>query len=146
MSAHTGEAVARVKESKQSDYERFRDELYGERGIPSGMMGRWTRHIEIDRRFEAFLRVHYTDEITMMKDIAPDYLQSQSRLLKDIPRRLNTPTAPTDAQGGHDIELPACHTSPGRFWRPQGATAKKGGAVRRRGYGEEFKREERANR
>ena len=62
------------KESKQSDYERFRDEVYGERGIPSGMMGRWTRHIEIDRRFEAFLRVHYTDEITMMKDIAPDYL------------------------------------------------------------------------
>ena len=38
------------------------------------MMGRWTWHIEIDRRFEAFLRVHYTDEITMMKDIAPDYL------------------------------------------------------------------------
>ena len=62
------------KESKQSDYERFRDEVYAARGIPSGMMGRWARHIEIVSRFEAFLRVSYTDEIAMMIDIAPDYI------------------------------------------------------------------------
>jgi hypothetical protein len=39
------------KESKQADYDRFRDEVYAERGVPSGMMGGWSRHIEIDKRF-----------------------------------------------------------------------------------------------
>ena len=47
------------KESKQSNYERFRDEVYRKRGIPSGMMGRWAWHIEIDKRFEAFLRAKW---------------------------------------------------------------------------------------
>jgi hypothetical protein len=62
------------KESRQADYERFRDEVYAERGIPSGMMGRWTRHLEINKRFEAFLRTSYGDEIAAMMVIAPDYL------------------------------------------------------------------------
>jgi hypothetical protein len=61
------------KKSRQADYARFRDEVYAERGIPSGMMGRWARHIEIHKRFEAFLRANYADEIAAMIDIAPDY-------------------------------------------------------------------------
>ena len=76
------------KESKQSDYERFRDEVYAERGIPSGMMGRWAWHIEIDKRFEAFLRVNYADEIAMMIDIAPDYISITKQTVEG--------TSPTD--------------------------------------------------
>ena len=62
------------KGSKQADYERFRDEVYAERGVPSGMMGRWGRHIEIHNRFEAFLHTNCADEIAAMMDITPDYL------------------------------------------------------------------------
>jgi hypothetical protein len=47
-----------LKKSRRADYERLRHEVYAERGIPSGTMGRWARHIEIDKRFEAFLRTH----------------------------------------------------------------------------------------
>ena len=62
------------KESKQADFERFRVGVYRERDTPSGMIGRWARLIEIDRRFEAFLRTTYADEIAAMMNIAPDYL------------------------------------------------------------------------
>jgi hypothetical protein len=62
------------KKSRRADYERFRAEVYAERGIPSGMMGSWARHIEINKRFETFLRATYADEIAAMMDIAPDYL------------------------------------------------------------------------
>jgi hypothetical protein len=62
------------KKDRQADYERFRHEVYAERGIPSGMMGRWARHIEINKRFEAFLHANYADEIAAMMEITPDYL------------------------------------------------------------------------
>jgi hypothetical protein len=62
------------KESMQADYERFRDKVYAERGVPSGMIGRWARHIEINKRFEAFLHANCADEIVAMMEITPDYL------------------------------------------------------------------------
>jgi hypothetical protein len=62
------------KKSRRADYERLHDLVYAERGIPLGMMGRWAWHIEIDKRFEAFLRTNYADEIAAMMDISPDYL------------------------------------------------------------------------
>jgi hypothetical protein len=62
------------KKRRRADYERFRAEVYAERGTPSGTMERWAWHIEIDRRFEAFLRANYADEIAAMMDITPDYL------------------------------------------------------------------------
>jgi hypothetical protein len=62
------------KKSRHADQERFRDEVHIERGIPSGLIGRWARHIEISKRFEAFLRANYADEIVAMMDIAPGYL------------------------------------------------------------------------
>jgi hypothetical protein len=62
------------KQSRLADYERFRDGVYAERGIPSGLMCSWARRIEINKRFEAFLRASYADEIAATMDIAPDYL------------------------------------------------------------------------
>ena len=50
------------------------------------MMGRWAWHIEIDKRFEAFLRANYADEIAMMIDIAPDYISITKRPSKGHPR------------------------------------------------------------
>jgi hypothetical protein len=70
------------KENRQADYEQFRDEVYAERGIPSGMMGRWAWHIEIDKRFDAFLRATYADEIDLMMDIAPDYLAITKQIIE----------------------------------------------------------------
>jgi hypothetical protein len=67
-----------LKASRKADYERFRDEVYTERGIPSGMMDSWARHIEISKRFEAFLRANYADEIAGMMDIAPDAITRQT--------------------------------------------------------------------
>src|SRR5690348_12291816 len=61
------------KERKQSDYERFRDEVHTERGAPTDFSGRRLRHFCITKRFEAFLRANYADEIVAMMDIAPDY-------------------------------------------------------------------------
>jgi hypothetical protein len=61
------------KESKQADYERFRDEVYAGR-IPTGVMGRWSWHVLANKRFVAFLRANYADEIAMMMEIAPDYI------------------------------------------------------------------------
>jgi hypothetical protein len=48
------------------------------------MMGRWAWHIEIDRRFEAFLRANYADEIAMMTDIAPDYISITKQTVEGI--------------------------------------------------------------
>ena len=62
------------KASKHADYERFRDEVYAEHGVPSGWIARWGRHIEVNRRFEVFLRANYADEIASMMEITPDYL------------------------------------------------------------------------
>ena len=45
------------KESRQTAYERFRDEVYAERGVPSSFMGRWAWHFEINKRFHAKFRV-----------------------------------------------------------------------------------------
>jgi hypothetical protein len=60
--------------TKQSDYERYRDEVVAERGHPSGSIGGWGIRMEIGKRFEAFLRAHYSDELTNVIQIAPDYL------------------------------------------------------------------------
>jgi hypothetical protein len=62
------------KERNQADYERFRDEVYAERGVPSSFMGRWAQHIVINKRFEAFLHANSADEIAAMMAITPDYL------------------------------------------------------------------------
>jgi hypothetical protein len=70
------------KERKQSDYERFRDEVYTERGAPTDFSGRRLRHFCITKRFEAFLRANYADEIVAMMDIAPDYLAITRRIVE----------------------------------------------------------------
>jgi hypothetical protein len=62
------------RRSKQADYDRFRDEVYEKRGVSSSFMGRWAWHIDINKRFEAFLHANYADEIATMLEIAPDYL------------------------------------------------------------------------
>jgi len=41
------------KESKEADYERFRDEVYTELGPPTDFSGRRSRHFCITKRFEA---------------------------------------------------------------------------------------------
>ncbi len=63
------------KESNKVDYERFRDEVYAERGAPSSFMGRWMWHIDINKRFEAFLRANYANQIATIMRIVPDYLR-----------------------------------------------------------------------
>src|ERR1700733_2070983 len=50
------------------------DEVVAERGHPSGSIGGWGIRMEIGKRFEAFLRAHYSDEIATVMKIAPDYL------------------------------------------------------------------------
>ena len=60
--------------TKQADYERIREEVVAERGHPSGSVGGWGIRTEIGKRFEAFLRTHCSDEITIVMQIAPDYL------------------------------------------------------------------------
>jgi hypothetical protein len=60
--------------SKQADYDRIYDEVVAERGHPAGSFGRWGIRMEIGKRFEAYLRAHYSDEITIVMQIAPDYL------------------------------------------------------------------------
>jgi hypothetical protein len=74
------------KKSRQADYGRFRDEVYAERGTPSGMMGGWSRHIEINKRFEVFLHANYADEIAAMKVIAPDYLTITRKVVEASPQ------------------------------------------------------------
>ena len=60
--------------TKQADYDRIYDEAVAERGHPSGSIGGWGIRMEIGKRFEAFLRAHYSDEIAIVMQIAPDYL------------------------------------------------------------------------
>jgi hypothetical protein len=61
--------------SKQADYDRIYDEVVAERGRrPSGSIGGWGTRMEIGKRFEVFLRAHYSDEIGIVMQIAPDYL------------------------------------------------------------------------
>jgi len=79
------------KESKQADYERFRDEVYAECGVPSGWMGRWGRSIKVNERFEAFLRANYADEIAAMKEIAPDYLAITKQTVEAAPQETSPP-------------------------------------------------------
>ena len=61
-------------ESKQADYERIRAEVLDGRNPPLDFFGSWGFHVGIDKRFEAFLRAQYADEIAIMMEIAPDYL------------------------------------------------------------------------
>ena len=60
--------------TKQADYDRIYDEVVAERGHPSGSIGGWGIRLEIGKWFEAFLRAHYSDEIAIVTQIAPDYL------------------------------------------------------------------------
>jgi hypothetical protein len=60
--------------TKRGDYNRIYDEVVAERGHPSGSIGGWGIRMEIGKRFEAFLRAHYSDETTIVMQIAPDYL------------------------------------------------------------------------
>jgi hypothetical protein len=45
-----------------------------ERGHPSGSIGRGGIRMEIRKRFKAFLRAYYSDEIAIAMHIVPDYL------------------------------------------------------------------------
>ena len=62
------------RESKQADYQRIRTEALAGRNPPSGWIARWGFHVGINKRFVAFLRAQYADEIAIMMEIAPDYL------------------------------------------------------------------------
>jgi hypothetical protein len=61
-------------ESKQANYERFREEVMAGRRAPSGYIGAWGLNLEVHKRFKAFLLAECADEIAIMMDIAPDYL------------------------------------------------------------------------
>ena len=92
------------KGSKQAAYERFRDEVYAERGGPSGMMGRWARHIEINNRFEAFLHANCADEIAAMLEIAPDYLAITRETVEADPR----PRLPIESRASAEYQPVGC--------------------------------------
>ena len=62
------------RESKQADYQRIRTKALTGRNPPSGWIAGWGFHAGINKRFEAFLRAQYADEIAIMMEIAPDYL------------------------------------------------------------------------
>ena len=61
-------------ESKQADRQCIREEMLAGRNPPSGYIGWWGFHAGINKRFVAFLRAQYADEIAIMMEIAPDYL------------------------------------------------------------------------
>jgi hypothetical protein len=61
-------------ESKQADRQRIREEILVGHNPPSGSIGGWGFNMEINKRFKAFLRAQYADEIAIMMEIAPDYL------------------------------------------------------------------------
>ena len=69
--------------TKQADYDRIYDEVVAERGHPSGSIGGWGIRMEIGKRFEAFLRAHYSDEIAIVMKIAPDYLAITRQVIED---------------------------------------------------------------
>jgi hypothetical protein len=60
--------------SKKADYQCIREEVLVGRNPPSGHIGAWGFHVGINKRFEAFLRAQYADEIAIMMEIAPNYL------------------------------------------------------------------------
>ena len=71
--------------SKQADYDRIYDEVVAERGRrPSGSIGGWGTRMEIGKRFEAYLRAHYSDEITIAMQIAPDYLAITRQVIEGV--------------------------------------------------------------
>jgi hypothetical protein len=72
-----------LKHSKQADYERIREEVFAERGRPTGFFGALGRGVEIDRRFSAFLRANYADEIVTLMQIGPDYLGITRQVVED---------------------------------------------------------------
>ena len=71
--------------TKQADYDRIYDEVVAERGHPSGSIGGWGIRMEISKRFEAFLRAHYSDEITIVMQMHRIIWPSRDR----SPRRKN---------------------------------------------------------
>ena len=44
------------------------------RRAPSWYIGAWGLNLKINKRFEAFLRAQYADEIAIMMEVSPDYL------------------------------------------------------------------------
>jgi hypothetical protein len=72
-----------LKESKQADCERIRQEVFAERGGPRGFLVLWGWSIEIDRRVDAFLRANYADEIATLMQIGPDYLSITRQVVDD---------------------------------------------------------------
>ena len=70
--------------SKQADYDRIYDEVVAEHGHPSGSIGGWGIRMEISKRFEAFLRAHYSDELTIAMQIAPDYLAITRQVIEGV--------------------------------------------------------------
>ena len=61
-------------ESKQAERQRIREEMLAGRRPPSGSLVGGDFNLKINKRFEAFLRAQYADEIAIMMEIAPDYL------------------------------------------------------------------------
>ena len=61
-------------ESKQADRQRIREEILVGRDPPSRSIGGWGFNMEVNKRFKAFLRAQYADDIAIMMEIAPDYL------------------------------------------------------------------------
>jgi hypothetical protein len=76
--------------SNQADYDRIYDVVVAERGHPSGSICGWGIRLEIGKRFEAFLRAHYSDEIAIVMQIAPDYLAITRRSPNVEPMRTDT--------------------------------------------------------
>jgi hypothetical protein len=72
-----------LKDSKQTDCERIRQEVFAERGRPRGFLASWGWSVEIDRRADAFLRANYADEIATLMQIGPDYLGITRQVVED---------------------------------------------------------------
>jgi hypothetical protein len=72
-----------LKDSKQADYERIRQEVVAERGRPRRFLASWGWSVEIDRRVDAFLRANYADEIARLMQIGPDYLGITRQVVED---------------------------------------------------------------
>ena len=72
-----------LKDSKQTDCERIRQEVFAERGSPRGFLASWGWSVEIDRRVDAFLRANYADEIETLMQISPDYLGITRQVVAD---------------------------------------------------------------
>ena len=71
------------RETRQADYERIRQEVFAGRGRPRVFISSWGWGIEIDRRFGAFLRAEFADEIVTLMQIGPDYLGITRQVVED---------------------------------------------------------------